>query len=221
MPHLIRELNEGIVDFASRRAIVRVTRRGGGLAGRARRFVFRSAPAEGYVLFDDTSMSASDGGRWTEPSVLFQPGVPRLPLGLGFLDLLAGGRLVSAAERGHEIVHGAPADHYETTLDVDHIPWPQPGVYSGKHRPRLVRLTRRIVPPKSMRRGVIPADVWLDGHGRLVRFSYSDVSKEHRNHDAVPWRTTELWGFGLPPEIEDWRSEADPSTLKDAFEAWA
>ncbi len=219
MPHLIRDLNEGIVDFGSRRAIVRVTQRDGRLAGRARRFGFRSPPAAGYILFDDTSISAWDEGRWTEPSVMFQPGVPRLPLGLGFLDLLSSGRLAIVAEHGRELVHGLPAERYEITLDVDHIPWPEPGVYSGKHRPRLVRLTRRIAPPKSMQRGVIPAEVWLDGHGRLARFSYSDVSKEHRNHDAVPWRTIELWGFGLPTEIEDWRSEPDPSTLKDAFEA--
>jgi hypothetical protein len=147
--------------------------------------------------------------------VMFQPGVPRLPLGLSFLDLLAGGRLVSSAELGRELVHGVPAHHYELSLDVDHIPWPQPGVYSGKHRPRLMRLTGPFASSTAMQRGVIPAHLWLDEHGRLVRFSHCHLHKEHRNHEAVPWRTTELWGFGLPPEIEGWRVEPDPGTLMD------
>lgn len=72
-----------------------------------------------------------------------------------------------------------------------------------------------------MQRGVIPAEVWLDEHGRLLRFSYCDLPKDHRNHEAVPWRTTEMWGFGLPPELEAWRTQPDPRTLKDAFEAEA
>jgi hypothetical protein len=212
MSRLIRDANYGIVDFDSRRAIIRDTRRAHGLVGRARQLVFNPSQTPRYALFDDTSISEWAEGRWTEPAVIFQHGVPRLPLGLSFLDLLAGGRLHSARELGREPVHGVSADHYELTLDVNHIPRPQSGVDSGKHRPRLARLTTRLVPPRSIQRGVIPAEVWLDEHGRLVRFSHSDLPREYRNHDALPWTTTELWGFRLPPQIQDWRTQADPST---------
>jgi hypothetical protein len=53
-----------------------------------------------------------------------------------------------------------------------------------------------------------------------VRFSHCHLPKEHHNHDALPWTTTDLWGFGLPPQIEDWRTQPDPGTLNDAFEAY-
>ncbi len=67
---------------------------------------------------------------------MFQPAVPRLPIGLGFLDLLSGGSLVSFDELDREMVREAPAEHYDLKLDVDHIPWPQSeGSFRGPRAP--------------------------------------------------------------------------------------
>ena len=76
-------------------------------------------------------------------------------------------------------------------------------------------------PPRSLQRGVIPAEVWIDDHGRLVRFSFCDLPKDHPRYAAMPWHTTELCDFGVPPEIGDSGTLPDPATLVMSLEARA
>jgi len=217
----VHGLSEGIVDFNARRAIVSEVRLAGGLLGRVLNRGARSDSPD-YALLDDVSLSGWTGERWTEPKAMFQPGVPRLPTGLGFLDLLSGGTLVSVDELGRELVREAPAEHYDLKLDVDHIPWPQSQVsFRGPQRPGISRILDKLAPPRSLQRGVIPAEVWIDEHGRLVRFSYCDMPKDNPNHPPMPWYTTELWDFGVPPEIGDWGTLPDPATLLMTLEARA
>jgi hypothetical protein len=217
----VHGLTEGIVDFNARRAIVSEVRLAGGLLGRV---LNRGAgsDSDGYVLLDDVSLSGWTGERWTQPKAMFQPGVPRLPIGLGFLDLLSGGSLVSVDELGRGLVREAPAEHFDLKLDVDHIPWPQSqGSFRGPQRPGISRILNKLAPPRGHERGVISAEVWIDDHGRLVRFSFCDAPKDHPSYAAMPWYTTELWDFGVPREIGDWRTLPDPATLLVTLDARA
>lgn len=218
----VRDLTGGIVDFNARRAIIRAGRRGGGLLRHVTDRLFAS-PFPAYVLVDDVSLSIWTGARWTEPDELFQPGLPRLPRGLSFLDLFSAGSLVDVAALGSELVRGVPAVRYELTLDVDDVPWPASdrGLRGRRQPPRIEWLIGKLAPSPSRRRGVIPAEVWIDEPGRFVRFSYCDVPRKYPNHEAIPWPTTELWDFGLPPEIQDWRIQPDPTTLQNTFDAGA
>ena len=184
--------------------------------------VAERSDSPGYALFDDVSLGGWTGERWTEPKPMFQPGVPRLPIGLGFLDLLSGGSLVSFDELDREVVREAPAEHYDLKLDVDHIPWPQSeGSFRGPQRPGISRILNKLTPPRSLQRGVIPAEVWIDDHGWLVRFSFCDMPKDHPSYAAMPWYTTELWDFGVPSEIGDWGTLPAPATLLMTLDARA
>ncbi len=217
----VHGLTDGIVDFNAGRAIVSEVRLAGGVLGRVLNRGAGSNSA-GFSLLDDVSLSAWTGDHWEEPRPMFQTGVPRLPTGLGFLDLLSGGSLVSVDDLGRELVREAPAERFDLKLDVDHIPWPQSqAVFREPQRPGVSRILNKLAPPRSLQRGVIPAEVWLDENGRLVRFSYCDMPKDNPNHPAMPWHTTELWDFGLPPEIGDWRTVPDPTVLLHTRDARA
>jgi hypothetical protein len=63
---------------------------------------------------------------------------------------------------------------------------------------------------------VLSAQVWIVAAGRLVRYSHSDVPVDHTKHDQAPWITTELWDFGIPPLLQDWKTQPviDPLTLQ-------
>jgi hypothetical protein len=51
-----------------------------------------------------------------------------------------------------------------------------------------------------------------------VRYSHSDVPVDHPKHEQAPWITTELWDFGIPPLLHDWKTQPviDPVTLQFA-----
>jgi hypothetical protein len=208
--------DEGIVDFASRRAITRSVERSGGLIGRLSKRARPMPDMTLYTLYDGTSMSACLMGRWLEPRPGWRPELARLPAGLSLLDLMRAESLVDVVESGREQVRGEPATRYALKLDVGRIEWPEPNLSSESAKPdsRIERMLMNIAPDPTPK-GILPAEVWLDEPGRLVRFSYRPVPSDHPKHRKVPWTTTELWDFGIPPQLEDWTSQPviDPVTL--------
>lgn len=214
-PRLMRGAMEGIADFASRRAITRSVDTGGGGVVR------RLAGAEDgdvppvYMLYDGTSVSACLLGRWRdpEPAPRFDP--VRAPAGLRFLDLIRPEAVVEAIEDGEEQVRGQASTRYRLTLDVDRIQWPEPDALSAHGSSLFARLVTRALPDLTPR-GILSAEVWIDSAGRLVRYSHSDAPAAHPKHARAPWITTELWDFGIPPPLSDWKTQPviDPLTLQ-------
>jgi hypothetical protein len=213
---VMSDATEGIVDFASRRAITRSVGRSGGLIGRLSKRARPMPEMTFYILYDGTSMSACLMGRWQEPRPGWPSELPRNPAGLSFLDLMRAESLVDVVMVGREQVRGEPATRYTLQLDVDRVQWPDLDRRSAaaKHDSRIERILVNVAPDPTPK-GILPAEVWVDESGRLVRFSYRPLPLEHPKHSKAPWITTELWDFGIPPPLEDWTTQPviDPVTL--------
>ncbi len=110
---------------------------------------------------------------------------------------------MEAIDRAFAAVRGAVVERYALKLDVDRIQWPA---------------LDRSSPPRNdpTPRGVLLAEVWIDELGRLVRFSYCRLGADRPKHQKVQWPTTELWDFGVPPQLQDWKSQPviDPVTWR-------
>jgi hypothetical protein len=210
------DATEGIVDFASRRAITRSVERSGGLIGRLSKRARPTPDMTIYMLSDGSSMSACLMGRWQEPLSGWRPKLPRNPAGLSFLDLICAESVVDVAEAGRDQVRGEPTTRYTLKLDVDRVQWPEPNRSSEATKPdsRIQQILINLA-PDSTPKGILPAEVWVDESGRLVRFSYCPLPSEHPKHSKAPWTTTELWDFGIPPQLADWTTQPviDPVTL--------
>jgi hypothetical protein len=170
-----------------------------------------------YLLFDGPMMSASLLGRWQAPDPQRSKALPRQPTDLTFLDLMRHEALVDAVEKDPQDVRGEATTRYTLRLDVDRLTWPKPdrnALATGENS-RLRRLAIKTLPDPRPK-GILPTEVWLDQRGRLVRFSYRPIAPDHPKHDRVPWFTTELWDFGMPPQLEDWEHQPviDPFTLE-------
>jgi hypothetical protein len=214
-PRLGNHPFEGIIDFGSRRALARTMNRSGGIG---RWLPKRWTPdVTVYFLFDGPMMSASLLGRWQAPHPTRPKDLPRQPAGLTFLDLMRHEALVDAVEKDPQDLRGEPTTHYALRLDVDRLTWPKPdrSALAAGENSRLGRLAIKTLPDPRPK-GILPAEVWLDQHGRLVRFSYQPTAADHPKHDRVPWFTTDLWDFGIPPQLEDWEHQPviDPFTLE-------
>jgi hypothetical protein len=170
-----------------------------------------------YLLFDGPSMSGCLLGHWQQPEPKWPSELPRKPIGLTFLDLMRPESLIDAVEKDHQEVRGEQTTRYALKLDVDRLTWPKPdrSAAAAADDSRLARVAIKTVPDPRPN-GVLPAEVWVDGRGRLVRFSYGPVGADHPKHDKAPWPTTELWDFGVPPQLADWEHQPviDPITLQ-------
>ena len=203
----------GIVDFTTRRAITRTVRRNRGLIHRlAKRW---TEDVTIYLLFDGPKLSGCVLDHWQEPSPKWPAGLPRHPIGLTFLDLMRHESLVDAVEQDHQDVRGEHTTHYALKLDVDRLTWPEPdrSAAAAFDNSRLARLAIKTLPDPTPK-GILPAEIWLDERGRLVRFSYQAIRAP--THDKALWPTTELWDFGVPPQLQDWEHQSviDPLTLQ-------
>jgi hypothetical protein len=204
---------EGIVDFHSRRAITRTVRRNSGVIRRlAKRW---TEDVTIYLLFDGPKLSGCVLGHWQEPSPKWPADLPRQPIGLTFLDLMRHESLVDAIEQNHQNVRGEHTTHYALKLDVNRLTWPEPdrSAAAAIDDSRLARLAIKTLPDPRPK-GILPAEIWLDERGRLVRFSYRAIRA--RTQDKALWPTTELWDFSVPPQLQDWEHQPviDPSTLQ-------
>jgi hypothetical protein len=114
---------------------------------------------------------------------------------------------------GAEEVHGEWTTHYRLKLDVDRVSWPDLGDDFPATRDDMSRRLAIKALPNPRPRGVLPAEVWLDEPGRLRRFSHCPRPDKTGKR---AWPTTELWDFGGPPSIEDWKTQPviDPVTMR-------
>jgi hypothetical protein len=123
--------------------------------------------------------------------------------------------LVDAVEQDHQNVRGAHTSHYALKLDVDRLTWPEPdrSAAAAIDDSRLARLATKTLPDPRPK-GILPAEIWLDERGRIVQFSYQAIRAP--TQDRALWPTTELWDFGVPPQLEDWEHQPviDPDTLE-------
>jgi hypothetical protein len=201
----------GIVDFAARRAIVRVNVGAGRL--RARR-----TPRTIYEFCDGPSMAgATPGSGWTQVGQQLPNGPLREPQPLRFLDFLREGSLTDQRALGAEEVRGVPARHAALVLEVDPSVWPQPNPPEPAGGPLklvwpLVAKTRFIDPQPG---GRLPAEVWIDQQGRLRRVGWT-IGNARMKASVDVWMTTELWDFGGPAAIPDRFTQpvVDPVTMK-------
>jgi hypothetical protein len=163
-----------------------------------------------FWLYDGPSLSFSDGREWTEPSLSLPSGLPRQPTGLAFLDLVRPESVLDVIEDGRFVVRGEPTIHYTLKLDVDQIDWPDlPDALLEDMRSHL-RPGRSL--PDLRPTGVLSAEAWIDEAERVRRFSHLTWPALHRD---ASWIATELWDFGGPPSIGDWKTQPviDPVTL--------
>lgn len=170
-----------------------------------------------YILFDGSAMSACLLGRWRDPHTSGPPNPVRGPGGLKFLDLIQRESIVDAIEDGEEQVRAQTATRYRLKLDMDRVQWPDPDPVSQRSQGNSLvgRLLNKALPdPRPA--GVLSAYVWIDVAGRLVRYSHSDVPADQPKHEQAPWITTELWDFGIPPPLSNWKTQPviDPVTLQ-------
>jgi hypothetical protein len=169
------------------------------------------------MLFDGPSARACLFGRWQElPSnAPFEP--VSGPAGLRFLNLMLPETIIEAMEGGEDEVRSEPATRYRLKLDVDRMQWPTPehSAVTPRGLPLVGRLLSKALPDPRPQ-GILSAEVWLDDAGRLVRFSHNDLPTDHPKHRQALWTTTELWDFGIPPPLSNWKTQPviDPMTLQ-------
>lgn len=202
----LASVTEGIVDFEHRRAIFRLTPRRGGLVRQALRQWTPDQPLS--MLSDGPSLSLWLLGNWKEPQPRLSSQLPRQPLGLTLLDLLRPESIVDVTEIVSERPAPQPTTHYALKLDVDRLDWPEPDW--GQTQFRKNALVPSLVRPQ----GTVPAEIWIDGTGRLRRFSYRTTTPKR---SQAFWPTTELWDFGAPRPVEDWRTQPAIDPVKMAY----
>ena len=155
-------------------------------------------------------------GGWSEPHPRWPTALPRAPLELAFLDLWVPQAVVARRVLGSEVVRGVQTEHIALTLRFDRAAWPKPprDALAAGNNSRLARLAIRALPDPRPH-GVMLAEVWIDQHGVLRRYS-STARRGNRSRRKARWVTTELWDFGGPPLVADRASQTviDPITLK-------
>ena len=198
----------GIVDFARRRAIVRVDVRTGVL--RAIR-----SPRTIYEFCEGPSMAgAMPGSGWMHVGQQLPDDPLREPHPLRFLDFLREGSVTDQRIVGEEDVRGVPTRHAELALELDRSVWPQPN--PREPAGGLLKLARplaaRFNDPRPW--GRLAAEVWIDQDGRIRRVGWP--LRKARNGRGDMWMRTELWDFGVPTAIADRSSQPviDPVTMK-------
>jgi len=209
---------DGIVDFAARRAIARVDdqplHRSGPLD--------RGAEASGaevpmLMLFDGPRWFSQRlrGEGWEDRGGEISDRLPRRPEALALLDFLRADAIVEVIDAEPEVEDGETTRRCTVEIDLDRVDWPPAGrgEATGAAGSLLGRLLAKAL-PDSTPKGVVAADLWVDGAGRLSRFSYGWMAPKEMPKDA--WLTTELWDFGGPPSILDCRAQPviDPTTLE-------
>lgn len=127
---------------------------------------------------------------------------------MAFLDLCVPQAVVAQRVLGTEEVRGVQTEHTALTLRFDRADWPKAprdALAAGNHS-RLARLAIR-ARPDPRPHGLILAEVWIDQHGMLRRYS-STARPRHGSHPKAHRVTTGLWDFGGPPPIADRASQA-------------
>jgi hypothetical protein len=197
----------GIVDFATRRAIVRVDARAGVL--RARR-----SPRTIYEFCEGPSMAgAMAGSGWMQVGQQLPDGPLREPHPLRFLDFLRQGSVTDQRVVGEEDVRGVPTRHAALAVELDRSVWPQPNPREPEGG--LLKLARplavRFNDPRPW--GRLAAELWIDQEGRIRRVGWA--LRKARNARGDMWMRTELWDFGSPVAIADRSSQPaiDPVTM--------
>ena len=208
---------EGIVDVVSRRAITRAVDTDGG--GLLRRVVERGGRDASpiYVLFDGTSISGCLLGRWQKPRASLPSSLPRGPAGLRLLDLIRPESVVDVVEEREDEVRGQPTACCRLRLDVGRVSWPSlDSTARGRSAVPFLTGLKNVALGDPIPKGIIEAAVWIDRNGRIVRYSHNDAPIDHPKHAKTPWITTELWDFGIPQLLSDWKNQPviDPLTLE-------
>jgi hypothetical protein len=126
-----------------------------------------------------------------------------------FLELLRGVRNVQ--DDGEEEVRGIPTTHYSAVLDLARV------VESGSQSSRL---SAQDLIDRGQR--LVPADVWIDEHGRMRRLSYSVALSQDEDPEpgdaAALTVTTELYDFGVEVDVRPPPEDAVLDLLRSSQE---
>jgi hypothetical protein len=198
-----------IVDFATRRALVRLQV--------APPFRGRKPPMTVYQFCEGSFYAAATSGtEWIVTRRDAAVGPLREPYPLRFLDFLRADAVKEQRLLGEADARGVPTQHFALTLELDPAHWPRPSSALETRAPHLLRvmmakLTLIDLEPY----GRLPMEAWVDAEARIRRVGWT-TRRAQRNLNAVPWTTTELWDFGGPPPIADRESQSviDPVTME-------
>lgn len=108
--------------------------------------------------------------------------------GLEYLQGLSG----DVTEVGTDTVAGAPATHYQASIDYSKVAAKLPGS-SADAREKLEKI------------GVVPADVWIDGQDRVVKMHMTIDGSAFggtASGDATAELTMEISDFGVPVDVQ-------------------
>jgi hypothetical protein len=178
---------QGVSDFKRGRAQATFSAPGG--QGRL------EAVFDGGVVYQRLPGLSAAGKPWIKldlTKVLGQSGAGGLGLSNDPTQALRSLRgLSQVREVGADTVRGAPARHYQATLDLQQAAEALPAQARAAYR-------RLLAAQGSTRQ---PADLWIDGRGRLVRLRTSTADAAPGGAGVASTVTTEYWDFGAPADI--------------------
>lgn len=181
-------------------------------AGRVRLSVVDDAGVKGGVIFDrstvyieippDQRAAVPDGKPWLEVDLSMlagstDPGIQRLAQ-TGNVDPTQGLALLKGMTNdirpvGSETVRGAATTHYRGHVDVRRLLASSPSQVD----PRIQQALRHV------ETGSFPADVWVDGAGRLRKLGYEmTVRGSDGKSKAKRVGTIEFFDFGTTADVE-------------------
>jgi hypothetical protein len=105
--------------------------------------------------------------------------------GLEYLQGLSG----DVQDLGQETVAGEPATHYKASIDYSKLVDKLPDA-TAEQRDALAKL------------GTVPADVWIDGHDRVVKMHMTIDGSAFGGGAGTAEMTMQLTDFGVPVDVQ-------------------
>jgi hypothetical protein len=178
---------EGVFDYAGQRGSISMNIPGFGQT---------TTLIDGNVVYQQIpeEQAAQLGGTWMRFDMSGLPGAEQGGLSSGNSDPSAAMEWLKGAseditEVGQEDVRGDATTHYRVTLDL------QKAAEAGGQE---AATTQEML--QSMSTTTVPADVWIDGEGRMRKMTYAlemNVGGQAFSSDT----TVELWDFGVAVDV--------------------
>jgi hypothetical protein len=177
-------------SFASARVATRLDRPHAGRLWRGLIEFLRTPDDVAYV--DGRRYFRASDGEWREPEA--KPiALPDLGDPLWWLGAL-GAAAEDVAELGHEETHGTPTTRYGLTIDPAKVTGDERGLKQSTGR----RFRTLLLHEGTTWLRRLPAQLWLDHHGRVRRLS---IVPEDNARQPL-WRIIELTDYGTPFQWE-------------------
>lgn len=95
---------------------------------------------------------------------------------------------------GQESIRGVATTHYRGTLDLTKA--------SQRLSPQFASFYQKLLKATGTKVSSVPADIWIDGQGRLSRMTYSISSSSSTFGTSTTKTTVEYFSFGTPVNVQ-------------------